>query len=526
MKYSAVIIAIILIFFSVPKLYATTWYIKPDSTGDAITIQAGIDSAAVGDTVLVACGTYYEYNIIMGSGITLKSETGEADCATIDAQRSFANPGPVMVCNGDSTTHIEGIKLKNGYVPHFGGGLYCSGDVIIMNCDFIGNYAEMGGGGAICDNSPSFTNCGFYGNRTDAGGGGVLGGNPVFRSCEFSGNSSANGTGGALSADNITFHYCSFSYNHAHLTGGAIISENVICNNCIFANNYANYYGGAIHGSNIEFDSCSFYENHVDFSYGGAMYIYAGVSQLSNCTFYNNWAPNGSAIYSDEDSTVINNSTFSSNAVYEDGIIYCFNSSLLIQNSIVAFSTNGEAVFCDGACGVELTCCDIYGNSGGDWVGCIGSQYGINGNFSTDPLFCDRNNEDYHVAALSDCLPGNNPCAVLIGSLGLGCEAPVGINCRDIHNPELLLMQNYPNPFNPVTNISFTLPDRMLVTLAVFNLEGKLVRTLLDEELGKGIQQAIWDATNSDGNCVSSGIYFCRLKAGGTTHTKKMVLLK
>ncbi len=88
------------------------------------------------------------------------------------------------------------------------------------------------------------------------------------------------------------------------------------------------------------------------------------------------------------------------------------------------------------------------------------------------------------------------------------------------------LNQNYPNPFNPTTTISFALPEMVRARLAIFDLEGKLVRTLVDEILSEGVKHAIWDGKDARGNPASSGVYFYRLKAGDKVLTKKMVLLK
>lgn len=90
----------------------------------------------------------------------------------------------------------------------------------------------------------------------------------------------------------------------------------------------------------------------------------------------------------------------------------------------------------------------------------------------------------------------------------------------------LALHQNHPNPFNPATTISFTLPEKARVTLAIYDVKGRLVRTLVDEMVGEGYQERAWDGEDASGTPVGSGVYFYRLTAGDKTLTKKMVLLK
>ena len=90
----------------------------------------------------------------------------------------------------------------------------------------------------------------------------------------------------------------------------------------------------------------------------------------------------------------------------------------------------------------------------------------------------------------------------------------------------LALHQNTPNPFNPTTTLSFTLPERESVTLAIYDVRGRLVRTLVDEMVGEGYQERLWDGKDAKGARVSSGVYFYTLTAGESTITKKMLLLK
>ena len=81
-----------------------------------------------------------------------------------------------------------------------------------------------------------------------------------------------------------------------------------------------------------------------------------------------------------------------------------------------------------------------------------------------------------------------------------------------------VLSQNYPNPFNPTTNIEFQIPNGGFVTLKVFDLLGKQVRTLLNTAMNAGSYRVTFD-----GNGLSSGMYFYRLQCGNFSSTKKLL---
>jgi hypothetical protein len=88
------------------------------------------------------------------------------------------------------------------------------------------------------------------------------------------------------------------------------------------------------------------------------------------------------------------------------------------------------------------------------------------------------------------------------------------------------LAQNFPNPFNPATTIAFELREPANVNLSIFDVGGRLVKTLVDGPMTAGLKQSSWNGTNDTGNPVSSGVYFYKLTAGERFLTKKMVLLK
>jgi len=113
--------------------------------------------------------------------------------------------------------------------------------------------------------------------------------------------------------------------------------------------------------------------------------------------------------------------TFTGNTALDGvtGAIFNLDGVLNLHNCIVAFNTGRSITgFVQ-----NMSCTNIYQNSGGDWVGDIAGHADLNGNFSAAPCFCDAENGDYGLCADSWCLPDNNlwGCAEVVGVLGQGC---------------------------------------------------------------------------------------------------------
>jgi hypothetical protein len=125
----------------------------------------------------------------------------------------------------------------------------------------------------------------------------------------------------------------------------------------------------------------------------------------------------------------------------------------------------------------------------------------------------------YKVAAV-DIHDNESPFAVTGPSSVTGAGTP-GVP------DEYALGQNVPNPFNPTTTIQYDVPDGGgAVTLRVYDVSGRLVRTLVDGRQTPGSKSVVWNGTNDGGQGVASGIYFYRMTAPGFSSTRKMVLLR
>lgn len=91
---------------------------------------------------------------------------------------------------------------------------------------------------------------------------------------------------------------------------------------------------------------------------------------------------------------------------------------------------------------------------------------------------------------------------------------------------EYALQQNYPNPFNPTTTIKYSIPQAADVKLVVYDMLGKEVNVLVNKSQNAGYYNVTWDARDSFGNKLTSGVYIYRIEAGDFVQTSKMILLK
>jgi hypothetical protein len=184
--------------------------------------------------------------------------------------------------------------------------------------------------------------------------------------------------------------------------GGAYFHRaSPLIKNCRFENCYAMTRGGAVccyYGQPI-FEDCVFWANHTDLR-GGGLFFFGAQPILNNCTLFGNSANEWA------------------------GGIWSNWSDMVMWNSIVAGSTAGDGVHYNEGGVPQLFCTDIFGNAEGDWGPAIADQFGINGNFSADPFFCDPQNGDFSLESGSPCLTGVDGSCGLIGSSGQGCGSP------------------------------------------------------------------------------------------------------
>ena len=326
--------------------------------------------------------------------------------------------------------------------------LYYDVYVIVTGSTFTGNTARVGGGIYDFGSSPSITGSTFTDNHIRGEeynfGGGVESVNSdyaIITDCTFTRNSAHGyvGFGGGLSVHDARAFVtgCVFSGNRVTGELGGI-GGGVYCYNeddnwgppseftdCVFSDNTGRQGGGfCCENTSAPIRGCIFFGN-TGF-HGGGVYLAHYGGTFEDCVVYNNQSPEykGGGLYVWACTSIIRNITVCGNAAPEGGGIFCKSeTATYIGNSIVAFNTSGSAIQCyESGVGPMLECCDVFGNVGGDWVGCVADQAGLTGNLCEDPLFCGADEGDFSIDAASPCAPANSPGCGLIGALGVGCE--------------------------------------------------------------------------------------------------------
>lgn len=506
-----------------------TFTIRPDGTGDVPTISDALRIAAAGSVIQLEDGIYrgpgnrdLEFH---HTPLTLRSISGNPEACVIDCEGSpeESHRGIWIRWLEDTESLVSGIKFINGYAghemhPHVEGGAIkvdTGASLRITNCIFE-NCVAVNSGGAV-----------------DAGGVRV-----EIEDCVFRGNRSTGYGGGAFAG------------------GGDIVIRN-----CLFENNSAKVEAGAVWATNgtLEMENCRLVRNRAAF--GGGMVSYGIEGTIRNSTWLENQVTqSGGALYCRQGNLVVEQSTFVSNSGIRGGAIAARASGstrISLRRSIVAFNKGESEIYC-GTGRIELDECDVWSQDGDVFVGCLTEGWEGRGNFSVDPLFCDRFGGDLR-------LQDGSPCADIegrpLGAWPVGCEGdPGGLlagaglvsgdrapasdrtssAARDGERlPEgestssmersAFVMSASPNPFRDGTSIELSLAEGSgsgAVRVDLFDLNGRLVRRLEGVAEGSGSFRIVWDGRDDEGREAPVGAYFARASFGQNTETLRLVRMR
>jgi predicted outer membrane repeat protein len=491
------------------------------------------DNHATGD----GGGMFYVTNV--GSdlaNLTFESNTGAlggglyatgADCRYAWFTGNTATEGGGCYMTGATTlehAHFEGNSAQDG------GGLAGSGTVQLSS--FTSNSAQSGGA-AYVDDEATFHGVDFIANTATATGGAIHaygypfggGGASIHAdSSYFHGNHAPQGGGVYVDGDSDPhdFTVCTFDSNTAQAGGGVWSEGDIVFESVVFSRNAADYNGGAMQTALGSYDLVNvlLFGNAAGDKGGGA-YQYQCNTTWVNCTGGGNIADTGGAMFNDGTSpTVVNTVLWGDSATTSGPEVY---------NKVAVPASDPMVSYSD---------IDGCGGSGGSWDASVGTDGG--GNLDNNPLFVDAMNGDLHLGMGSPAIDAGNDGAPLISSVDLGGDprilgVAVDMGAYEYHVMtavgdavpyETAFRGAYPNPFNPEVTLAFELDRARRVSVKVYDVAGRLVRTLVDGRRAAGPHRVVWDGLDSSGRMGASGVYFVRVSSEGWSDSRKIVLLK
>lgn len=359
--------------------------------GDHSTIQAAIDAANNGDTILVAPGTYVERITLDGKNIKLMAETSA--CGTVidgsepDIFNQFMS---VVTCEGEpATALIQGFTITGGTGSLGAGISFADGSQItVRDCIIRENNTQSFAGGVFIDDaSPKLIDCEIIDNSSTnaAGGVGALGGGGIFRRCLIRGNTANQAAGMDISLLS-TVALVETRFENNHTVGGGVCQQPGIC---------GSIGGGLLIGNaNTQVVNCAFVGNSGHS--GGGVFVQSGRPLFVNCLFVENEANWGGGAFLNNlsDATFIN-CTIADNLAYGNeflqpgGGVHTISPNLNIRNSILWGNTlfGGAPSQIEGNGSATVT----YSTVQGGWPG--------QDNLSSNPGFVNPGANNYRLVA-------------------------------------------------------------------------------------------------------------------------------
>ncbi len=306
-----------------------------------------------------------------------------------------------------------------------------------------------------------------------------------------------------------------------HTTEG----PSTILRNITIRNGWALGAGGAIActGASPMVTGCSFFDNNATMR-GGAIDCENSQLAMAYCEFAGNTSGSGGAIALALSAVTVSNCTFYGNAGAAGGCVYLESGQGTFERDIFSFSTEGAAFACGAPEAPVLSCCDVYGNAGGDWVGCIASLLGTSGNFASDPAFCSPIDRDFALWNFSPC---QQAVCGQIGAKGIECYEASAVRDEPRADGQFL-GRAMPNPFGQTTSIAFEIPSEAAgvpAALEIYDATGRRLQTLqVSRTAGRHVVS--WDGTGADGQRVAAGVYYYQLRVGDRSETRRVIVLR
>jgi len=482
----------------------------------------------------------------MGGGIYLHeiSNATIEDVTTTDNACGMSGGG-IMI--SQSEAFLTNVKALNNYAFSAGGGIKChGGTIIIENSQMSGNVSAWSGGGGEFTNTDflNMNNVMISDNYAEGSGGGLLffGNDGIVKlsNSVITGNSGSFGSWGSLGAGIMVgtctaeFTNVTFSDNFCELAGGTCwVSFGTIVTfiDCIMWNNSPDEIG---------INDSPTYTTEVTISYCDIEGGEAGIEVPASVTL--NWLEGnidedplftftGEHHYSllegspcinagIPDTTGLNlpEFDFAGNPRVLDGRIEmgAYEVTVLISADFIASYTVGPSPFT-----VEFT--DLTTGYPTEWEWDFNSD-GVIDSYDQNPVWT-FNEQGYYTVTLTSSNAYNEDTNIKEDYIQVA--GYVSVDEDEMLTPSQLI-GNYPNPFKLTTTISFSTTENTENTeLAIYNLVGQKVRSLINQNMEAGQHSVIWDGTDDSGKKVSGGIYFYQLKVGKNIfESKRMMLLK